>query len=203
MQRQAHGGVLPLTIHHLADEQAATHRALAALAAKSAAHDTTLAAHAAEAAEMHAAIDALASTRDARAAETDKLRAGVATVRAQVHARRTAQREHAAALGQMRAGDAPELERWERALGMRVEAAGLADRVRFVFNVSGAEARCELDMAGMGWEVVRCDPPVEKERVRRLVGEMRAGDEEDLGGFLKAMRGLFLDEIKGQVSSLN
>lgn len=205
---QLHAALAPrrtvvLTTHRLADEQAATHRALAALAAKSAAHDTTLAAHAAEAAEMHAAIDALASTRDAHAIETDKLRASVTAVRAQVHARRAAQREHAAALSQMRAGDAPELERWERALGMRVEAAGLVDRVRFVFDISGAEATCELDMAGVGWDVVRCEPPVERERARRVVDEMRNGEEEDLGGFLRAMRGLFVGELRVPASSSN
>lgn len=183
-----------LTRRALPDEQEATRRAIASLDTKSAAHDSALAAHAAEADEMHAAIATLTATRDARTANISALRARVADARADIAARRAAQREHATAVAAQRAQDVPELERWEAALGLRIEATGAVDRVRFVFDCRGGEGgRFELDMAGRGYEVVACRPVLEAERVREVVGRMLEG--EDLGGFLKGMRALFVEEM--------
>lgn len=84
---------------------------------------------------------------------------------------------------------------------MRVEGVGVEDRVRFVFrNAGGREARFELEMPGAGgsggrgaYEVVGCEPKVEGERVEACLRRMNEGAAEDLAGFLKGMRGLFLE----------
>lgn len=82
---------------------------------------------------------------------------------------------------------------------MRIEGAGMADRLKFVFTHVDEknwerEAWFELDMEKRDYRVVNIKPKVETEEVERCVE--RLNESRDLGPFLKGMRELLTTAMK-------
>lgn len=149
---------------------------------------------------MHAAIASITQQRDARAQHRDRIRNEIATVRKQIAQRLTAQQQHAKALDAQARFNGPELEFWQTYLCMRIEGAGVADRLKFVFTHVDEkewekEAWFELDTEKRDYRVVSVRPKLEIEEVERCVERLNEG--RDLGPFLKGMRELFTGPTKG------
>lgn len=94
----------------------------------------------------------------------------------------------------------PECRFWERGLGMRIEGAGRAERLRFVFccvdtRDADREVGFVLDLgAGQeGYKVEETWPQLEGEEVDAVVEGLNEGGE--LAGFLKGMRTLFVQAV--------
>ncbi|KAJ8612610.1 hypothetical protein MRB53_037346 [Persea americana] len=186
------------------DRQATARRQIAALEAASADHDALLASQAAETQEMEATIGTLTSTRDAHAANVASLKSKLAHLQSLVAARKSKDAADAERLAGQRKLDEAELAVWEECLGMKVEGTGVDDRLRFVFVGLGAdkvgsvavEAHFVLDVSNVaGYAVLACDPELDQEKVARISQRLSEGDGEDLAGFLKGMRELFVEEI--------
>ncbi|KAF2010142.1 hypothetical protein BU24DRAFT_356941 [Aaosphaeria arxii CBS 175.79] len=183
------------------EDQRARARAIEILHLKTSQHRQTLAKESAETSEMHTAISTLTTQRDALLTTRDALRAQIAEAQRAVSARRDAQAKHRRYLdGQARYNE-PELEFWERYLGLRIEGLGKEDRLRFVYEGVcerewEREAWFELDTSEREYRVleVRPEGAVDREAVERVVE--RLNESRDLGGFLKGMREVFVEAMK-------
>ena len=178
-------------------------RDLEILAQTSTQHQATLASQAAETAEMHAAITSIATQRDTHATHRDNLRAEIKVLQKQIAQRQSAQTAHARDLDAQSRLNVPELDFWETYLGMRIEGAGQADRLKFVFccvNESEwqREAWFELDTEKREYGVTCCRPKVEEAEVEAVLE--RLNETRDLGRFLKGDEGGVGqgDEIEGE-----
>ena len=172
---------------------------LGILSQKAATHNHTLAKEAAETEEMHTAIAAITLQHTARSEHRDALLAQRASLQKQIAARLEAQRQHAAHLDVQAAYNGPELKFWVEYLGLRIEGAGAADRLKFVYTQVDErdwerEAWFELCTERRDYEVLHWAPKVEKERVEAVVARLNEG--RDLGVFLKEMRDLFVEAMK-------
>ena len=88
---------------------------------------------------------------------------------------------------------------WVEYLGLRIEGAGAADRLKFAFTQVDErdwerEAWFELSTERRDYEVLHWAPKAEKEKVEAVVGRLNEG--RDLGVFLKEMRDLFVEAMK-------
>lgn len=197
-----------------ADQHMHTARNISSLRAQSSSHASTLAAQVTETQDMQTQIASLTLTRDAHSSSVAALRVRLAAANGTLESRRATQRQQRMYIERQGARDAPEIAAWEDLLGLRIEGAGVADRVRFVFpalgdgneEVAGSatsgrwqrdrEAFFDLDMdprAGVGYEVVECRPRLDADAVNACLRSMR--EREDLRGFLRGMRRLFVDEF--------
>lgn len=84
-------------------------------------------------------------------------------------------------------------------MGLRIEGAGKAERLRFVFccvddRDEEREVGFVLDMGGARYLVVETELGVESEEVEAVVERLNEGGE--LAGFLKGMRGLFVTALR-------
>lgn len=151
---------------------------------------------------MHTAITSLTKTRDAHAAHITTLQTRLRAQKAALARSKATQRERSDFMTRQQALDGEELRFWEEGLGLRIEGTGGEDRVRFVFVLGGSgggerertrEAMFELDMSGGRYNVVAARPALDGrgERVAELCRGM--SDGEDLGAFLKGMRGLLVE----------
>ena len=169
------------------------------LAHKSTSHAYTLAREAAETAEMSSAINDLSAQRDSRAAHRDALKADISAHKKLVAQRLAAQRQHASYLDAQQRHNGPELAFWEEYLGLRIEGAGQIDRLRFVFSALDErdwdrEAWFELNTEEREYKVEGVSPKIEGGKVEACVD--RLNENRDLGGFLKGMRGVFLESMR-------
>jgi len=174
-------------------------RDLEILAQTSQQHSATLSAQAAETAEMQAAIASITTQRDAHAAHRDNLRSEIKSLQEQIAQRQRAQSAHACDLDAQSRFNGPELDFWETYLGMRIEGAGQADRLKFVFCCVDErewerEAWFELDTEKREYRVTYCRPKVEEGEVESVVD--RLNETRDLGQFLKGMREVFVRTMK-------
>jgi len=148
---------------------------------------------------MHTAIASITSQRDTHLTHRSTLQAQLTSIKTQISLRKTAQASRARELDAQAAQNAPELEFWESTLGVRIEGAGKADRLRFVFwNVDERdwerEAWFELDTERREYAVVGVRPKVPEGVVGGCVE--RLNESRDLGGFLREMREGFLGVMK-------
>ena len=95
--------------------------------------------------------------------------------------------------------DVPELDFWTSNLGLRIEGAGMSDRLKFVFTCVDErdwerEAWFELCTERRDYEVGGCFPKVEREKVEGIVEKLN--ENRELGGLLKGMRELFVEAMK-------
>ncbi len=162
-------------------------------------HQQTLAKEAAEANEMNAAVAALESQRDAHLATRSAIQAQIAETQTAIDSKLTQQRAHAAHLSTQTRHDIPELDFWTNNLGLRIEGAGVNDRLKFIFTHLDErdwtrEAWFELNTARRDYEVIGCKPKLESERVERVVEKIN--ETRELGVLLKGMRELFVEALK-------
>ena len=82
---------------------------------------------------------------------------------------------------------------------MRIEGAGQADRLKFVFSHVDErdwerEAWFELDTERRDYRVVNCKPKLEDSEIEACVD--RLNESRDLGPFLRGMREVFVKGMK-------
>ena len=184
-----------INVAELQEDQRMKKKDIEILAHKATTHAQSLAKEVAETAEMHTAIASITSQRDARAAQRDRLRAEIASTQKTISQRLLAQQEHAAALDAQARFNEPELQFWTDYLCLRIEGAGQADRLKFVFTHVDErdwerEAWFELDIERRDYRVVCIRPKIEGEEVERCLE--RVNENRDLGMFLRGMRDLFV-----------
>ena len=169
------------------------------LSHKAASHAQTLQKEAQETAEMHSAIAAINAQRDDRAATRDRLRQQIAETQRLIQQRQEAQRHFAQHIDSQARFNAPELDFWQDYLCMRIEGAGLTDRLKFVYTHIDErdwekEAWFEFSMAKREYEVLHCRPKVDKQQLEAVVDKLN--ESRDLSVFLKRMRELFVQAMK-------
>ncbi|KAL9613998.1 MAG: hypothetical protein Q9167_001478 [Letrouitia subvulpina] len=180
-------------------EQRAKKKDIETLGQKSSSHAQTVSKEAAEKEEMNAAITSITQQRDTRAQHRDRIQSEIAATQKQISQRVAAQQLHAKALDAQARFNEPELDFWETYLCMKIEGAGMADRLKFVFTHVDErdwdrEAWFELDTAGRDYRVVFVKPKIESEVLERCVE--RLNENRELGLFLKCMREAFVGGIK-------
>ena len=150
---------------------------------------------------MHEAINALSAQRDEHLARRDKLKEDINSIQSSIRQKRDAQSAHQRSLEAQARHNIPELRFWENCLGLRIEASGFGaeDQLRFVFScVDGREETkevwFELLMGAKEYEITTTKPKLEKERLEEVME--RLNETRELGLFLKAMRGLFVEALK-------
>lgn len=169
------------------------------LSLRSSTHQQTMVKESQETAEMLAAISTLKATRDERLATRDILKAQITEVQRAITARREAQAKHARYLDSQARFNIPELEFWQDYLCLRIEGAGMEDRLKLVFTHVDAndwekEAWFELGMGKREYEVLTYRPKMEREGVERVLE--RLNESRELAVFLKGMRELFVESLK-------
>ena len=169
------------------------------LALKSATHVQGLEKEALETAEMEAAIASVSAQHDARATERDRLRHQIEDTQKSIGQRVEAQREHVSRLDAQARFNVPELDFWQSYLCLRIEGAGMEDRLNFVYTHVDErdwerEAWFELSMGKREYEVLRCQPKLEPSAIQKSLDRLNEG--RNLGAFLKDMRELFVAATK-------
>ena len=175
------------------------HKDIEILQARSQTHAQTLSKEAAETAEMQSAIASLTATLTTHSQTKTQLLAQIAQTQSLIAQKQSQQRAHAAALSAQSAHDIPELDFWTQHLGMRVEGAGVDDRLKFVFwNLDEREWKREawfvLDCESREYKIRQFRPKLDGDRVNGLVDGFNEGRE--LGPLLKGMRDLFVEAMK-------
>lgn len=162
-------------------------------------HQQTIAREAAEKREMQAAIAQLSAQRDRNLAARDALRQQIAETQRAIEARLAAQRAHAARVEAQARFNVPELDFWVASLGLKIEGAGRADRLKFVYSHVDdrdweREAWFELATGARDYDVRHCRPKLEREKVERVLE--RVNETRELVVLLKGMRELFVEAMK-------
>lgn len=150
---------------------------------------------------MHDAIRALSEQKEQHLSRRDQLKEDIASVQAAIKQRRDAQATYQRSLDMQARHNIPELRFWEHVLGLRIEGTGVEDCLRFVFmcvdeRESGKECWFELNMEGGEYVVGATKPKLDREAVDELLQE-RLCEGRELGGFLKGIRALFVQGMKG------
>ncbi|KAL9089601.1 MAG: hypothetical protein Q9165_005633 [Trypethelium subeluteriae] len=187
------------TLTTFADDQHMRRRDIEIVTLKTQTHSQTLSKEAQETAEMEVAISELSAQRDDRAAHRDYLREQIGETQKAVAARREAQQKHARYLDSQAKFNVPELDFWQDYLCLRIEGAGMEDRLKFVYShVSERdweqEGWFELDMSSREYRVLQYKPKVERDLVDQVLEKLN--ESRDLGAFLKGMRSLFVEGLK-------
>ncbi|MCJ1308337.1 kinetochore-associated Ndc80 complex subunit spc25 [Agyrium rufum] len=182
-----------MKVTELEEEQRSKARDIETLTQRTQSHAQTLSKEAAEASEMRTAIAAITQQRDAHLSHRDRLKSEMAALQKSINQRLAAQRQHAVRMEAQARLNEPELRFWEECLGMRIEGAGEADRLRFVFahideRDWAREGWFELDMSRVDYRVGAIKPRVEADRLEEEVQKLNR--TRDLAMFLKGMRGL-------------
>ena len=169
------------------------------LAQKSSAHAQTLLKEAAETSEMKTAIASISQQRDAHAHHRDQVRNEIDASQKIISQKLAAQQQHAKSIDAQARLNGPELDFWQTYLCLRIEGAGMADRLKFVFTHVdekdwGREGWFELDTEKRDYRIISVRPKVEGEEVDRCVE--RLNDNRELGPFLKTMRELITAAMK-------
>ena len=169
------------------------------LAQKASHHAAAISAQASETAEMQAAIATITQQRDAHAQHRERLRSEIASYNKQISQRKVAQAQHTKELEAQSRLNTPELDFWETSLGLRIEGAGQADRLQFVFtNLDERdwerEAWFELSTEKRDYSVVSCRPKLEEAEIEAIVE--RLNESRDLGIFLRIMREAFVKVMR-------
>jgi kinetochore protein Spc25 len=166
---------------------------------KSQSHATQLSKESMEKAEMHAQISSLTSHRDTLSSQNSNLHSELKSLHSTLTARKDAQQKHARYLSSQSRHNIPELGFWEDYLCMRIEGAGVEDRLRFVFSHViekdwEREGWFELDTSARDYKVTRTVPKLDGGEVEGLVETMN--ESRELGPFFKGMREAFVKALK-------
>lgn len=106
--------------------------------------------------------------------------------------------KHQRRLDEQEQQNEPELRFWEDLLGLKMEATGIDDRLRFVFEVPGVKARgqecwVELDMSSEKYDVVVTSPALDPEDIADALDDLNRTGQ--LVPFLKQARQLLMSAI--------
>ncbi|KAI9882388.1 MAG: Ribose-phosphate pyrophosphokinase [Watsoniomyces obsoletus] len=188
-----------MNVAELQEDQRMKQKDIEILSLKSATHAQTLQKEAQESAEMEAAITSLTSQHDARANHCDRLRGQIEETQKIIKQKVDAQRKHADQLNAQARFNLPELDFWQSYLCLRIEGAGVEDRLMFVYTHVDErdwerEAWFELGMGSREYEVLRCHPKLESAGTQPVVE--RLNESRNIGVFLKEMRSLFAGVMK-------
>ena len=169
------------------------------LSHKSSVHAQALQKETQETSEMYAAIAAISAQRDERAAARDRVRQQMDETRRMIEQRVEAQRQHAHQLDAQARFNGPELDFWQDYLCLRIEGAGMADRLKFVYTHVDEgdwerEAWFELGMGKREYDVLHCRPKLQAEVVEQVLDKLN--ESRDLAVFLKRMRESFVEAMK-------
>ncbi|KAI9739440.1 MAG: kinetochore-associated Ndc80 complex subunit spc25 [Claussenomyces sp. TS43310] len=187
-----------VNIAELQEDQRMKKKDIEILQLKTSSHQQTLAKETAETAEMHAAISALTEQRNAHRSAKDSILSQIASTQALIDAKLSQQRAHAAHVNSQARHDVPELDFWTQNLGLRLEGAGVNDRLKFVFTHIDErdwtkEAWFELNTEKRDYEIRTCKPKLDDERVEKQLEELN--ESRKLGPLLKGMRELFVEAM--------
>ena len=149
---------------------------------------------------MHEAISELNTRREDHLSRRDELRSQISEVQKAIQKRRHAQQEHQRYLDGQARHNGPELRFWEQSLCLRIEGAGVDDELKFVYthvDERDWDRECwfELSMGKREYDVLETSPGVEREAVQEELD--RLNETRELAGFLKGMRILFTEAVKG------
>ncbi|KAI9811459.1 MAG: kinetochore-associated Ndc80 complex subunit spc25 [Pycnora praestabilis] len=188
-----------MNVAELHEDQRMKKKDIEILTLKSSTHAQTLQKEAQETHEMHAAIASITSQRDSRAHTRDRLRSQITETQKAISQRLDAQSQHARHIDSQARFNVPELDFWHDYLCLRIEGAGVEDRLKFVYTHVDdrdweKEAWFELGMGRRDYEVLHVRPKVEGEAVDRVLEKLN--ETRDLGAFLKGMRELFVEASK-------
>jgi kinetochore protein Spc25 len=167
--------------------------------AKTSTHQQTVDKEEAETREMESAINSLASQRDQHLTTRDTLKAQIAQTQAEIEQRLAAQRAHAQQQEAQSRFNVPELDFWISNLCLKIEGAGQADRLKFVYTHIDEknwerEAWFELVTSSRDYDVKHCRPKLEREKVERVLDKLN--ESRELVVLLKGMRELFVEAMK-------
>jgi kinetochore protein Spc25 len=162
-------------------------------------YQQTIAKEAAETREMQAAIAQLEAQRDRQQAARDALKEQIAATQRDIDARLAAQRARQAELEAQARYNVPELDFWVTNLCLRIEGAGVEDRLKFVYTHLDEknwerEAWFELCMGRKDYDVRHCRPKLEREKVEKVLE--RVNETRELVVLLKGMRELFVEAMR-------
>ena len=148
---------------------------------------------------MHTAIASLTRDRDTRLSHRDHLLSSIAATKQSIDQRVAAQQTYSKGIEAQQRHNIPELEFWETYLGLRIEGAGMADRLKFVFTGCDErdgerEAWFELDTQRRDYQLGIVRPKLEAGDTESCLE--RLNENRDLGPFLKGMRDLFVKAMK-------
>lgn len=148
---------------------------------------------------MHEAIQNLSMQREEHITRREQLKQYISSIQTSIKQRREAQAAHQRSLDAQARHNIPELRFWETCLGLRIEGTGVNDTLRFVFvcldeRDPEKEAWFELNMGGRQYEVVDTQPKLELEDIDEVMERLH--ESRELGGFLKGMRGLFVQVVR-------
>ena len=179
----------------ITDQKRQQRQAISETESKASNHANIIAKESVESEEMHDAIRALNLQRDEHLSRRDQLKSEVTYIQSSIRQHREAQAAYQRSLDAQAQHNAPELQFWERCLGMRMEATGVEDQLRFIFvcideRDAEREGWFDLQMSGREYEVVGTKPRLDREDVSQV--QERLNETKELGGFLKEMRGLFV-----------
>ncbi|KAK7527063.1 chromosome segregation protein Spc25-domain-containing protein [Phyllosticta citriasiana] len=188
-----------LSLAELQEDERQKKRDIEILTLKSSTHQQTLAKESQETAEMNNAIANLNARREEQTSRRDLLKSQIADVQKHIAAKREAQNKHARYLDSQARFNVPELDFWENYLCMRIEGAGMDDRLKFVYTHIDEmdwekEAWFELDMGSREYRITHLRPKVESEEVERVLE--RLNENRELSSFLKGMREVFVEAMK-------
>ncbi|KAI9794827.1 MAG: kinetochore-associated Ndc80 complex subunit spc25 [Peltula sp. TS41687] len=188
-----------MNVAELQEDQRMKKQTIETVTHQSATHAQALTKEAQETSEMKTAITAIAAQHDARIAHRDRTRQQIEETQKLINQRLEAQRQHAQYLDAQARHNLPELEFWQDYLCLRIEGAGMENRLKFVFTHVDErnwekEAWFELGMERRDYEVLHCQPKLDGMDVPRVLG--RLNESRDLSAFLKEMRLAFVAALK-------
>jgi kinetochore protein Spc25 len=162
-------------------------------------YQQTIAKEAAEKRDMQSAIASLTAQRDRQAAARDALKEQIEAAQKDIDARLAAQRAYQAQLEAQARYNVPELDFWVTNLCMRIEGAGVEDRLKFVFTHIDEknwerEAWFELSTGSRDYDVRHCRPKLEREKIEKVLE--RVNETRELVVLLKGMRELFVEAMR-------
>ncbi|OTA57864.1 chromosome segregation protein [Hypoxylon sp. EC38] len=188
-----------MNIAELQEDQRMKKKDMEILQLKTNTHQQMISKEAAETREMQAAIASLTAQRDKNKATRDALKQQIAETQKEIDARLAAQREHAKYVESQSRFNVPELDFWMQNLCLKIEGAGETDHLKFVYTHIDEknwerEAWFELITSSKDYDVKRCRPKLEREKVDRVLE--RLNETRDLVVLLKGMRELFVEAMK-------
>ena len=195
---------LKLTFCNRIEDQRLKSQSIASMSSATSTHRSLQAREQSEKAEMNSAIRSLESTHAAHSQTRDRLKQQVAQTQRQIDSKLVAQREYSSKLESQSRLNGPELLFWETCLGVRLEGAGMDDRIKCVFTFDGENGReerevwFELDLSRRDYEVRAIGGAVQEGNIKAGVERVvdRLNETRNIGHFLAGMRSLIAKELK-------
>ncbi|KAK3943513.1 chromosome segregation protein Spc25-domain-containing protein [Diplogelasinospora grovesii] len=188
-----------MNVAELQEDQRMKKKDIEILQLKTNSYQQTISKEAQETREMQAAISTLSIQRDRQAANRDALKQQIEATQKDIDARLAAQREYQAQQDAQARYNVPELDFWVTNLCLRIEGAGVEDRLKFVYTHVDEknwerEAWFELCTGSRDYDVKHCRPKLEREKVEKVLDKVN--ESRELVVLLKGMRELFVEAMK-------